>query len=280
MRREWRILQALEGTEVPHPAPLLFCEEGGPLGVPFIVMEQIDGFTPTGILPDPYTTAENRRNFAMAMVDAIADLGNVDWKAHGLGGLGKPDGFLERQVSRWMGQLDTYATRTVPNLARLAAWLEDNRPEAVRPGLMHGDYSPFNVMASYTDTTRLAAVIDWDTGTVGDPLLDIAHLLARWTEPGEEPVLGNWDIGDSDGGLRLGLPSRADMAARYVQRSGRQLDALPYYEALALFKLGVMLEGRVRSDLAADNEKGAEGWKVRVDRLIAFGLQFATGERK
>ena len=135
---------------------------------------------------------------------------------------------------------------------------------------MHGDYSLFNVMASPRDTRRLAAVIDWDTGTIGDPLLDIGHLLARWTEPGEEPAIGVWDIETRDG-----LPTRAELAARYAERTGTDLSALPYYEALALFKLAIILEGAVaRLPAPAAAERAAMN-----DRLIHYAGLFARGQR-
>jgi aminoglycoside phosphotransferase (APT) family kinase protein len=135
---------------------------------------------------------------------------------------------------------------------------------------MHGDYSLFNVMASPRDTRRLAAVIDWDTGTIGDPLLDLGHLLARWTDPGEEPAIGVWDIETRDG-----LPTRAELAARYAERTGADLSALPYYEALALFKLAIILDGAVaRLPVAAAAERAAMN-----DRLIRYAGLFARGER-
>jgi aminoglycoside phosphotransferase (APT) family kinase protein len=259
MNREWRILVALEGTPVPHPSPLLLGGADGPLGAPFLIMTRVDGFTPVGVLPPPYHTPGGRRDLGFALVDALADLAAVPWRDRGLDGLGRPEGFLERQVSRWLRQLDGYRTRDIPGLDRLAGWLEASRPPARRPALMHGDYSPYNVMASPRDTGRLAAVIDWDTGTIGDPLLDIGHLLARWTEPGEEPAIGVWDIA-----VRDGLPSRAELAARYAERTGADLSALPYYQALALFKLAIILEGSVRRlPAAAAAERAA-----MVDRLI------------
>ena len=140
-------------------------------------------------------------------------------------------------------------------------------------GILHGDYSPFNVMASYTDPSRLAAVIDWDTATVGDPLLDLGHLLARWTEPGEEPVLSQIDINVES---REGLPNRAELAARYAERTGRDLTHLRYYQVLSLFKLAVILEGGVaRARDTADFERRSE-W---VNRLIRFAQVFADGGR-
>ncbi|MEU7813989.1 phosphotransferase family protein [Pseudonocardia sp. NPDC049154] len=271
--REWRLLTALEGTSVPHPTPLLHCADPEVIGAPFLLMSVVDGFTPVDVLPAPYNRPENRRALGLAMVDAIADLGNVDWRARGLEGLGRPEGFLERQVGRWLRQLDGYHTRDIPLLDTIADWLERNRPAAGEAGILHGDYSPFNVMASWTDPTRLAAVVDWDTGTVGDPLLDIGHLLARWAEPGEEAPIVRVDIA-----RREGLPTRAELADRYVERSGRDLSAIRYYEVLSLFKLAIILEGGVARLRAAGDPAGDER-AAGVDRLFRHADAFARGER-
>jgi aminoglycoside phosphotransferase (APT) family kinase protein len=273
MLREWRILTALEGTRVPHPSPLLLGGPDGPLGTPFLIMERVDGFTPVGVLPAPYDRPRARRELSFALVDALTDLAGVTWQARGLDGLGRPEGFLERQVPRWLRQLEGYRTRDVPQLEWVADWLEANRPRGFRPGLMHGDFSPYNVMASPRHTTRLAAVVDWDTGTIGDPLLDLGHLLARWTEPGEEPAIGVWDIE-----VREGLPSRADLAARYADRTGADLSALPYYQALALFKLAIILEGGVARRRASSAPDAGQRQEM-VDRLIRYAGLFARGER-
>ena len=140
--------------------------------------------------------------------------------------------------------------------------------------IIHGDYSPFNVMVALQPPARLAAIIDWDTGTIGDPLIDLGHLLARWTEPGEEPVI-TLQAGGVDG-----YPTRADLARRYGERTGRDLSALPYYEALALFKLAVILEGRhareVEMGIAAERTSMA----TIVPALLGGAADFATGKRK
>jgi aminoglycoside phosphotransferase (APT) family kinase protein len=272
--REWRILTALEGTDVPHPTPLLTCSDPAVIGAPFLIMGVVGGFTPVGVLPAPYDRPDARRALGFAMADAIAALGAVDWRARGLEGLGRPDGFLERQVGRWLRQLDGYRTRDIPRLDDVATWLEANRPACGPIGLMHGDYSPFNVMASPTGPHRLAAVVDWDTGTIGDPLLDLGHLLARWTDPGEEPAL----MYPVDIAEREGLPTRSELADRYAGRSGRDLSALPYYQALSLFKLAIILEGSVARALAAEHSDALQQ-AARVDRLIAFAEKFASGER-
>ncbi|HWM20997.1 MAG TPA: phosphotransferase family protein [Ilumatobacteraceae bacterium] len=272
MVREWRLLSALEGTDVPHPRPLLLCDDVDVLGAPFLLMDVVDGFTPVGSLPPPYDNPAARRALAYAMVDALAQLAHVDWVAAGLDGLGKPDGFLERQVPRWLAQLDRYRTRDIPELDVVASWLDTNRPTMSPPAIMHGDYSPYNVMASWTTTDRLAAVIDWDTGTIGDPLLDIGHLLARWTEPGEEPSL-HIDIEPRDG-----LPVRSELASRYADRSGRDMSAIAYYEVLSLFKLAIILEGPYSRRKAAGIPE-SENTAPAIDRLMRSAAAFASGAR-
>jgi aminoglycoside phosphotransferase (APT) family kinase protein len=273
--REWRILTALEGTPVPHPAPRVLCEEVAVLGAPFLIMDVVDGFTPGFELPAPFADdAALRSELGMAYVDGCAALSDVDWRARGLEGLGRPDGFLERQVPRWLAQLGRYETRQLPELAFVTAWLEANRPAMSGPGIIHGDYSPFNVMVARKPPTRLAAIVDWDTGTIGDPLLDIGHLLARWTEPGEEPV-----IGEQAGGT-WGYPTRAQMADRYAHRTGRDLAALAYYEALALFKLAVILEGTFARERAAGVPDDQNSMGEIVPRLLRGAAAFARGERR
>ena len=274
MVREWRILTALEGTTVPHPTPRLLCEDPAVLGAPFLVMDKVDGFTPGFELPEPFHSDQAlRRGLADAYVDALVELRAVDWRRRGLADLGKPEGFLERQVPRWLAQLDRYRTRDLPELDFVTDWLELNRPAMSPVGLMHGDYSPFNVMVAPEPPPRLAAVIDWDTGTIGDPLLDIGHLLGRWTDPGEEPVLGA-----QAGGIE-GYPTRAELAARYAERSGADLSALPYYEALALFKLAVILEGTYARTAARGVPEGKNMMARLVPRLTVAAARFARGER-
>ena len=156
----------------------------------------------------------------------------------------------------------------------MTGWLEDNRPEMSSPAILHGDYSPFNVMVASEPPARLAAILDWDTGTIGDPLLDIGHLLARWTEPGEEPV-----IGEQAGGT-AGYPKRSEMAARYAENTGRDLRALAFYETLALFKLGVILEGTYARERAAGIPDERNSMAEMVPRLMMAAADFARGKRQ
>ncbi|MET0197229.1 MAG: phosphotransferase family protein [Rhodococcus fascians] len=273
--REWRILTALEGTDVPHPQPLLVCEDANVLTRPFLIMSLVDGFTPGFDLPEPFLSDHALRyDLAMAYVDGCAALAQVDWQARGLEGLGKPDDFLERQVARWTAQLERYRTRPLPELDFLTTWLEATRPTMSAAGIIHGDYSPFNVMVAPEAPARLSAIVDWDTGTIGDPLLDIGHLLARWTEPDEEPILGA-----QAGGID-GYPTRAAMAARYAERTGRDLSALAYYETLALFKLAVILEGSYARERRAGVSEHENSMAEVVPRLLRGAAEFARGERK
>lgn len=272
--REWRILDALKGTPVPHPTAVLLCEDTAVVGAPFLIMEVVDGFTPGFELPEPFAGDPSLRyELGMAYVNGCAELSMVDWRARGLEGLGKPDGFLERQVPRWLAQLDRYRTRELPELDFLCGWLTDNTPSMSPAAIIHGDYSPFNVMVGPDPPARLAAILDWDTGTIGDPLLDLGHLLARWTEPGERPVL-MVQAGGIDG-----YPTRGEMAKRYTERTGRDLSALPYYETLALFKLAVILEGRHASEVRRGVAAVDTSMAAIVPDLMRGAAEFARGQR-
>jgi aminoglycoside phosphotransferase (APT) family kinase protein len=272
-QREWRILKALDGTPVAHPRARLYCDDPEVLGSAFMIMDLVDGFTPGFEIPSPFRDeAALKYDLGMAYVDGCAELSKVDWRARDLEGLGKPAGFLERQVPRWMAQLERYRTRSLPELDFLTDWLERNRPATYSVGLLHGDYSPFNVMVRPNPPVELAAIIDWDTGTIGDPLLDIGHLLARWTEPGEETI-----IGEQAGGLD-GYPTRAEMAERYHQRTSADLTSLPYYEALSLFKLAVILEGTFTRQRTAGVPDEHNSVVDLVPRLLVGAARFARGE--
>jgi aminoglycoside phosphotransferase (APT) family kinase protein len=272
--REWRILQALERTPVPHPTPRLFCDDPDVLGATFMIMDRVDGFTPSIGIPDWMTESRTAlHDLAMSYVDGLVELSKVDWVAGGLEGLGKPEGFLDRQVSRWLSQLDGYRVRTLPEEDFLCDWLEANKPEMSPPAILHGDYSPANVMVAHDLPVRLAAIIDWDTGTIGDPLLDIGHLTARWTEPGEEGPFG------PPRGLTDGYPTRKEMAARYADGTGRDLTALAYYQALALFKLGVILEGTYSRAAKAGAPDSENPMTSHPRRLFEVAAKFARGQQ-
>lgn len=248
LAREAGLLAALGRTDVPHPRLVASCTDAQVIGVPFLVMEHVDGFSPVGCFPAPFQDDPGlRRQIGLGMVEALAKLATVDWRGIGLEGFGKPDGFLERQVDRWLGQLARYRTRDIPHLEDLAEWLRRHRPVQVVSGLMHGDYSFPNVMFAPDLPVRMAAMVDWESCTIGDPLLDLGHLLAGWCDPGEDRTY----LRDIDW---TGMPTRAEMVARYAELTGMPVDAIEYYRSLALFKLAIILEGAYARFIAGQND--------------------------
>jgi aminoglycoside phosphotransferase (APT) family kinase protein len=239
MRREATVLAALAGSEVPHPALIAAEPDESVLGAAFYLMEPIDGFNPAGGLPEPHRSdPAMRRDMGFSMADAAAALGRVDHVAVGLGDFGRPDGWLERQVDRWRGQLDSYAELDgypgpdIVGVDRVADWLDENRPSSWRPGIIHGDLHFANVLVRH-DGPQLAAVVDWELCTIGDPLLDLGHLLATWPDDGAGGV----------GDHLTDLPSKPDLVARYAERSDRPVDDVDWFHVLAAYRLGIILEG-------------------------------------
>ncbi|MEU6715265.1 phosphotransferase family protein [Nonomuraea sp. NPDC046802] len=229
LRREVRLLTALRGT--PVPAPTLVAAQTADEPV-FYLMEPVDGFNPSTGLPEPHASdpaIRHRMGFEAAA--ALAELGRVDPGV--LPGFGRPEGFLERQVPRWLkeldsyGELDGYPGPDIPGLPETADWLTRNLPRAFIPGIMHGDYHFANLMFA-CDGPRVAAIVDWEMCTIGDPLLDLGWLLATW------PV---------NNGHVPGLPGPREIVDYYAALSEREVSAVGWYAVMACFKLGIVLEG-------------------------------------
>jgi aminoglycoside phosphotransferase (APT) family kinase protein len=249
--REWRIIEALDGTDVPCTPALGLCADKSVLGRVFYVMGFVDGWSPmnTDGWPAPFDTdLEARKGLAYQLVEGIALLGNVDWRARGLSDLGRPDGFHERQVDRWTAFLERIKGRELPGFDVAAAWLRAHRPIDFVPGLMHGDYQFANVMFAHGGPARLAAIIDWEMGTVGDPKLDLAWVVQSWPDDTSSPALSGMGYADM-----YGMPSKEEIVGHYATVSGRQVDDLDYYLVLAKWKLGVVLEQGYQR--AGDDEK-------------------------
>src|SRR3954451_2924889 len=255
MRREARVLTALAGSDVPHPGVIASCPDETVIGAAFYLMEPIDGFNPSVGLPSPHRDSpEIRHQMGLAMSDAIAALGRVDYLAVGLEGFGRPEGFLERQVPRWKSHLDSYAAipgypgPDIPGVEKVGEWLDRNRPTEFQPGIIPGDFHLANVMFA-PDGPRLAAMVDWELSTIGDPLLDLGWLLCSWPETdggdGGTASVFPWD----------GFPTAAELVERYRQGSSREVDAWPWYEVLACYKLGIILEGTHARALAGKAPK-------------------------
>lgn len=242
--REYRFLRALRDEAVRVPRAVAACEDPAVIGAPFYLMDRVEGAPIRYHLPPAYVAAPAEHGrVGEELVDALAEIHAVDWRAAGLGDVGRPEGFLERQASRWMLQWQGYKVRDLPRAEEVARWLEGNLPPAQTPGIVHGDYKTDNVLYSLDLPVRILAVVDWEMATIGDPLLDLAWALLFWPEADEGSVTTLGGAGNPDG-LRLeGLPTRADLAARYAARSGRDVAHLAYYTALAAWKLGLVLEG-------------------------------------
>jgi aminoglycoside phosphotransferase (APT) family kinase protein len=248
--REWRILAALDGTDVPHPPAVAACEDAAVLGRPFYLMGFVDGWSPIGSggWPAPFDTdLDARRGLAFQLVEGIALLSKVDWRAKGLHDIGRPDGFHERQVDRWTAFLERIQGRALPGFDVAAAWLRKHRPIDFVPGLMHGDYQFANVMYRHGAPARLAAIVDWEMSTVGDPKLDLGWVVQSWLEH-EDAIADGFGYVDM-----RGMPSRSEILAHYAKVSGRQVDDIDYYVILAKWKLGVVLEQGFQR--AGDDEK-------------------------
>lgn len=250
MVREWRIIEALDGTDVPHTKAIALCADPSVLGRPFYLMGFVDGWSPMDhkSWPSRFGTDAARAGLAYQLAEGIALLSRVDWQARGLGDLGRPEGFHERQVDRWTRFFDRIKGRELDGLDVASGWLRAHRPLDYVPGLMHGDYQFANVMFEHGAPARLAAIVDWEMGTVGDPKLDLAWMIQSWPADTSAPEATTASYVD----LR-GMPSRDQLVAHYAEVSGRQVDDLDYYLVLAKWKLAIVLEQGFQR--AGDDEK-------------------------
>lgn len=242
--REARLLKALGSTDVPHPRFHAYCEDESVVGIPFYIMAMVDGWVGHDYrrpYPAPFDKGENHRLMPFALVDALAKLANVDYLAVGLEGYGKPEGFLERQVERWRSQMESYretenyAGRVIPGFDYAGDWLKANTPTTPRHGIIHGDYSLANALFANETPPRVAAMIDWEMSTVGDPLLDLGWLLYAYRGRNEKtPPSGYFDASD--------FPYREELAEYYAAQTNLPIENLTYYMVLAQYKLATVME--------------------------------------
>ncbi|MQY31849.1 phosphotransferase family protein [Nocardia aurantia] len=282
MVREATVLAGLAGSDVPHPRFVALCEDLDLFGCCFFVMEAVDGYSAMSELPQVFREDPAlQRRMGMSLVDVLAALGRVDPVAAGVAHLGNADGWLERQVSRWQRQLDSYAEferwpgpETLGDVAGLGRWLQARVPRSWRPGVIHGDFHLGNILFSRT-APEVAAILDWELATIGDPLLDLGHLLATWPGPGGP--------GRTPPAAPMpGLPDRAAIIERYAAGSDRDLGAefvlIDWYQALACYRLAILLEGsHARASAGrAPAEIGAQLHRAAVT-LVEQGLGLARG---
>jgi aminoglycoside phosphotransferase (APT) family kinase protein len=242
--REARLLRALEGTPVRVPRVLATCDDEAVLEAPFYLMAEVHGSVITTEVPSAIDTPEGRRRIAEELVDALVEVHEVDWRDCGLEGYGKPSGYLERQLRRFTGLWEHNKTRELPIVEEVGHWLRSNTPESPESTIVHGDYRLGNVMMADDAPPRLVAIFDWELSTIGDPLADVGYLTVTWAEADDPPDISY--SGLSAATRREGFLGREQLVARYEERSGRSVSALGWYQALALWKAAVFMEGNYK----------------------------------
>lgn len=239
--REARTLAALAASGVPHPRLLSSCADGSAIGQPYILMEYREGFNATAEVPDAVVDDPSTHGApARELVRALGKLADFDYRTTELGTTARPDGWLERQVDRWSGQVDEYAQSaewkdTAHRASTISAWLSESYPDNRRAGITHGDFHIGNFLFDRDDAT-LTAIVDWELATIGDPRLDFGHLLATWPKPTDPRRSGlAVDL--------AGLPDRSGLIELHTEVNPHLADDLPWFYVLACFRLATILEG-------------------------------------
>jgi aminoglycoside phosphotransferase (APT) family kinase protein len=274
MKREYTVQTALRDTDVPVARTVAFCDDESVIGAPFYVMEMLDGIV--------FNTADDVRHLdeaqslaaSYALVDALACLHSVDFDAVGLGEFGRPTGFVERQVNRWITQWEKSKQRELPEIDEVARRLLAHLPPEGTHGVVHGDYSFNNTMFRKDEPATMLAILDWEMSTLGDPLTDVGMVAVYWTEVGEFM----WRNRESPQPHRAndGFPSIDVLLARYEQSSGRHLDHIDFYRTLATFKLAVITEGaHARLVKSGDTDRVSQA-RDSSTALASMALEYAA----
>jgi aminoglycoside phosphotransferase (APT) family kinase protein len=268
MAREFRVLSALSGSPVPVPRTLLLCRDEAVLGAPFYLMEKVEGTVYRTARDTAALTPERARELALRLVDVLALLHAVDIDAVGLSDFGRPQGYLDRQVRRWRGQYEKSRSRDVPGVDELADLLAATVPHSRDAAILHGDYRLDNVIVG--DDGDIAAVLDWEMSTLGDPLADVGLLLVYWdASSGMDSV-----------SMANGFPSGVEVAGHYARVTGRDLSELDWYTALGFYKLAVVAEGiYFRHSQGKTVGEGFERFAGMPAVLVEQGLKTIPKER-
>jgi aminoglycoside phosphotransferase (APT) family kinase protein len=248
--REARLLHALAGTPVRVPGVLAVCDDSEVIGSPFYVMERMEGEVMTDTMPEALDNPQERDRIADQLIDSLVELHAVDWRAVGLEGFGRPTGYLDRQLRRFIGLWEHNRTRELPEVEQLAGWLSDNMPQSPPATIVHGDYRLGNTMFAAQAPARLVAIFDWEMATIGDPLADLGYMVMHWTQPGDPDSKFNLHTLTR----REGFPTRDELVRRYEQRSGRSMRALNWYVTLALWKAVVFMEGNYKRAVSGSTD--------------------------
>ena len=256
--REARLQLALSKAGFARlPTIAAVCEDESLLGVPFYVMPFLDGVVPGDEPPAGLETEAARHALGDDLVDALVEIHAADVTTPALAAFARPGSYNERQVRRFAQLWEINKTREIPRVDEVSAWLAANLPDPLAPTVVHGDFRLGNTMVGRDDPSRILAVLDWEMGAIGDPRADVGYLLATYSEPGGPPN----PLGTSPITALAGFPSRAELVARYVAGSARDVGPLHWFEALALWKAAIFCEaifGRyVRGELGVEDERAA-----------------------
>jgi len=266
--REFRILDAIKDQPVRIPRPILSCADPEVFGAPFYVMERVDGLPVRANLPAAWASSPETHGRALEeLVDALVEIHAVDWTAGDLAALAPRPGYLARQTARWLDQLASYGGRELPAAAGIGTWLDQRRPPDQAPALCHGDYKLDNVLFGPEPPPRLLAVVDWEMGAIGDPLIDLAWALIF--HPGPE---GTMPLGRAkDPKFEIDqLPDRRRLIERYAEASGRDTRSVGWYDVFARWKLAIVLEGSYAKFQRGQSDKPVhEFFGRQVDLLLA-----------
>jgi aminoglycoside phosphotransferase (APT) family kinase protein len=267
MGREYRVMTALANTAVPVPRTFHLGDADSPLGAPFYLMERVVGHICRNSLPAGYAeTSDDRRGLGEALVDALADLHAVEPDAVGLGEFGRPAGFMERQLRRWVKQWNASKTADLPALDALGDDLGAALPEQQASAIVHGDFRLDNTILHPTQAGTIVAVLDWEMSTLGDPLADLGAMLAYWSEPDDPGVLRRARIVPPVTAAE-GFPSRVEIIDRYAGRTGIDPSNVDWYQSFAYFKLAVVCQGIAAR--AAGGAMVGSGFENDAEELVA-----------
>ena len=271
MNREYRVLSALSGTAVPVPQPLANCQDADVIGAPFYLMRFVDGLVIRTMQDGEILSVAQAAELSELLADMMATIHGIDYTAVGLADFGRPDGYLARQLSRWQRQWDLSNTRDMPGYAELVARLAAGLPESAEGTLVHGDFRLDNTLVRLTTPASIAAVVDWEMSTLGDPLADLGLTLSYWADGGE--AFPDLNVGATVTALP-GFYTRDQFATRYADMTGRDVSEIGYYIAFGYFKLAVVLEGiHARYLLHQTVGEGFEREGPAVPMLIARAHQ-------
>lgn len=239
MSREWRVLSALDGIYEAAPRPVAFCEDDDVLGAPFYLMERVEGVILRGGDPDvPGLDEQVMRGLSESFVEELATIHGLDWREAGLEDFGRPEGYVDRQISGWIDRYGKSRTDEIDEMDSAAAWLRDNKPDGESgAGLIHNDYKYDNLVLDPADYAEIRAVLDWEMATVGDPLMDLGTTLAYWVEADDPPVLHQLQFGPT---TRPGNFTRRELVDYYAEVSGRDVSDILFYYVYGLYKVAVI----------------------------------------